>query len=63
MDYVIVVDAEDRHSLLPESTPVPAGWRAAAVRGSRQDCLDRISEVWTDIRPASIRRERESERT
>jgi MbtH protein len=63
MDYVIVVDAEDRHSLLPVSTPVPPGWRAAGFRGSKQDCLDRISRVWTDIRPAGIRREPEPERT
>ncbi|MEH1102315.1 MbtH family protein [Micromonospora sp. CPCC 205561] len=35
---------------------VPAGWRDAGRTGSRQECLEHIERVWTDMRPRSLRR-------
>ena len=38
-----------------KSTP-PDGWHTVGVAGPRQDCLDHIERVWTDMRPLSLRR-------
>lgn len=35
--------------------PPPAGWEEVRVTGSRDSCLAHIEEVWTDIRPRSVR--------
>jgi MbtH protein len=34
---------------------VPDGWSVAAGPSSRQEILDHIERVWTDMRPASLR--------
>jgi MbtH protein len=34
---------------------MPAGWRAEGKRGSQDECLRHIDEVWTDMRPLSVR--------
>ena len=54
--YTVVVNSEEQYSIWPESKPVPAGWREAGKTGDKQDCLDWIKEVWTDMRPLSVRR-------
>jgi len=53
--YVAVVNDEEQHSIWPERRPLPAGWRSTGVAGSKQECLDHIEEVWTDMRPRSLR--------
>jgi MbtH protein len=35
---------------------VPAGWRVVGKQGPKADCLAYIDEVWTDMRPLSLRR-------
>jgi MbtH protein len=35
---------------------LPAGWRADGFTGTEEECLAYIDEVWTDMRPASLRR-------
>ncbi|GAA2044065.1 hypothetical protein GCM10009839_54440 [Catenulispora yoronensis] len=54
-EYVVVVNGEEQYSIWPGSKAVPAGWRALEVRGSRQECVDHVDEVWTDLRPRSLR--------
>jgi MbtH protein len=54
--YLAVVNDEEQHSIWPESRPLPAGWRSAGVSGTKQQCLDHIEKVWTDMRPLSLRR-------
>ncbi|KAA2245924.1 MbtH family NRPS accessory protein, partial [Solihabitans fulvus] len=40
----------------PGDKDIPAGWRAEGTRGAKADCLAHIDEVWTDMRPLSLRR-------
>lgn len=54
--YRVVVNDEEQHALWPLTAEVPAGWRAEGFQGSRQECMDHVDEVWTDMRPASLRR-------
>lgn len=62
--YRVVVNHEEQYSIWPADRPAPAGWRDEGSSGSRSECLLRIEEVWTDIRPLSLRiriRERETQ--
>jgi MbtH protein len=52
----VVVNDEEQYSVWPAGRAVPAGWREIGVEGSRAECLAHIGEVWTDMRPASLRR-------
>ena len=53
--YRVVISDEERYSIWPEYKEIPWGWRADAKSGSKQACLDYIKEVWTDMRPLSLR--------
>lgn len=54
--YRVVVNEEEQYSLWPSARPLPAGWRAEGFEGRREECLDHIDVVWTDMRPRSVRR-------
>ncbi|KVE43167.1 MbtH family protein [Burkholderia sp. BDU5] len=54
--YTVVVNDEAQYSIWPTFRAVPAGWRETGVRGAKADCLAHIETVWTDMRPASLRR-------
>jgi MbtH protein len=55
--YLVVTNDEEQYSIWAEARPIPAGWSAEGFRGPRQACLDHIDEVWTDMRPLSLRRD------
>jgi MbtH protein len=57
--YRVVVNDEEQYSIWLADREVPAGWRAEGTEGARQDCLARIGEIWTDMRPLSLRRRME----
>ena len=57
MIYQVVISDEGRYSIWPEYREIPWGWRADDKRGKKQECLDYIETVWTDMRPLSLRRE------
>nr|AUD12001.1 OrbH [Burkholderia cepacia] len=54
--HTVVINDEEQYSIWPTFRPVPAGWREVGVRGPKADCLAHIETVWTDMRPASLRR-------
>ena len=54
--YRVVRNDEEQYSIWPVERELPAGWADTGTAGSRQDCLDHIDRVWTDMRPASLRR-------
>ncbi len=53
--YVIVRNDEEQYSIWRSDRSVPAGWDSVGEPASREDCLARIGELWTDMRPASLR--------
>jgi MbtH protein len=57
--YHVVVNHEEQYSIWPDYKEVPAGWRTVGKTGLKQECLDYIKEVWTDMRPLSLRRHME----
>jgi MbtH protein len=59
--YHVVANDEEQYSIWPQGHQMPAGWHAAGFEGSEQDCLVHIDEIWTDMRPASLRRRMEAD--
>jgi MbtH protein len=55
VQYLVVVNHEEQYSIWPSHSALPAGWRDAGKQGSREECLAHIREVWTDMRPLSLR--------
>ncbi|MEU6238288.1 MbtH family protein [Kitasatospora sp. NPDC047058] len=53
--YQVVVNHEEQYSIWPADRELPAGWRAEGPRGEKAHCLAHIDEVWTDMRPLSLR--------
>ncbi|WP_208921560.1 MbtH family protein [Streptomyces capitiformicae] len=53
--YQVVVNDEEQYSIWPADRELPAGWRAEGPRAEKAQCLAHIDEVWTDMRPLSLR--------
>ena len=54
--YLVVRNAEEQYSIWPEGREMPAGWEADGTVGPKDACLEHITQVWTDMRPLSLRR-------
>jgi MbtH protein len=52
----VVVNHEEQYSIWPADREPPAGWRTVGKEGTKAECLAYINEVWTDMRPLSLRR-------
>src|SRR5436190_5309242 len=57
--YKVVVNHEEQYSIWPEYKENPLGWKDAGKVGPKAECLAYIKEVWTDMRPLSLRRKME----
>jgi MbtH protein len=53
--YRVVINHEEQYSIWPEWKEIPAGWRAVGPTGTKDQCLAYVKEVWTDMRPLSLR--------
>jgi MbtH protein len=54
--HSVVINDEEQYSIWPAERDLPAGWRREGFTGTEDECLAYIDEVWTDMRPASLRR-------
>lgn len=57
--YRVVLNHEEQYSIWPVDRDIPAGWRTEGTEGKRSECLAHIGEVWTDMRPLSLRQRME----
>jgi MbtH protein len=53
--YRVVVNQEEQYSIWPHDAPTPMGWSHVGEAGTRTECLNYIEQVWTDMRPLSLR--------
>ncbi|MBB4634028.1 MbtH family protein [Longimicrobium terrae] len=53
--YRVVMNHEEQYSIYAADRELPAGWRDAGRTGTREECLAFVEEVWTDMRPLSLR--------
>jgi MbtH protein len=59
MVYKVVVNHEEQYSLWPADRENAPGWKDAGTRGTKAECLEYIKQVWTDMRPLSLRKRME----
>ena len=57
--YKVVRNHEEQYSIWPEYKPNPLGWDDVGKAGTKAECLAYIKEVWTDMRPLSLRKKME----
>ncbi len=57
--YKVVVNHEEQYSIWPAEKANPLGWTDAGKSGSKTECLAFIKDVWTDMRPLTLRRKME----
>jgi MbtH protein len=57
--YRVVANDEEQYSIWRADKEIPPGWREAGPTGPKSECLAYIKEVWTDMRPLSLRKQME----
>ena len=57
--YKVVVNREQMYSIWPADRENPLGWKEIGRVGAKQECLDYIEEVWTDMRPLALQEKME----
>jgi MbtH protein len=57
--YKVVVNYEEQYSIWPADREIPLGWTNVGKEGTKAECLAYIKEVWTDMRPLSLRQKME----
>lgn len=57
--YKVVINHEEQYAIWPANRELPLGWNEAGKEGTKQECLAYIEEVWTDMRPLSLRKKME----
>lgn len=57
--YKVVVNHEEQYSIWPADRENALGWNDVEKVGPKAECLAYIKEVWTDMRPLSLRKKME----
>ncbi|MGB9378891.1 MAG: MbtH family NRPS accessory protein [Mycobacteriales bacterium] len=53
--YDVVINDEEQYSIWFADRECPPGWKPTGFSGPKDACLEHIDEVWTDMRPRSLR--------
>jgi MbtH protein len=59
--YKVVVNHEEQYSIWPAYKDIPQGWSDTGKTGTKDECLAYIKEVWTDMRPLSLKKKMEAD--
>ena len=59
--FKVLVNDEEQYSLWREDWPSARGWRETGKSGTREECLEYVNQVWTDMRPLSLRKRMEAQ--
>ena len=60
-NYSVVINHEEQYSIWPDGQPLPRGYKYTGKKGSLEDCTSHIKQVWTDMRPLSLRKQMEDQ--
>jgi MbtH protein len=55
--YYVVVNHEEQYSIWFSDRIIPNGWTIVGEAAEKEQCLQRINEIWTDMRPLSLRQQ------
>lgn len=53
--FEVVINEEEQYSIWPHDKAIPSGWKKVGQQGPKEACLEYINEVWTDLRPLSLK--------
>ena len=59
--YKVVINDEEQYSIWPADRENAKGWQDVGKVGPKTECLAYIKEVWTDMRPLSLRKKMEEQ--
>lgn len=59
--YDVVMNHEEQYSIWQKEREIPNGWKTVGKSGTKDECLAYIKEVWTDMRPLSLRKKMEQQ--
>lgn len=57
--WKVVVNHEEQYSIWLADRENALGWNDAGKSGTKAECLAYIEEIWTDMRPLSLRKKME----
>jgi MbtH protein len=57
--YKVVINHEEQYSIWFADRENPPGWRDEGKTGTKKECIEHIDQVWTDMRPLSVRKQME----
>jgi len=49
--YKVMVNCEDHYSIWPIDRRNPLGWRDVGKRGTKDECISYIGNVWDGMKP------------
>ncbi len=52
--FKVVLNDEEQYSIWPSDKENALGWYDAGKQGSKEECLEYIKRVWTDMRPKTL---------
>lgn len=55
--FDVLINDEEQYSIWPAGGALPLGWKIFGAADSKEACLARIEQVWTDMRPLSLRKQ------
>jgi MbtH protein len=58
--YTVLMNDEGQYSLWLKERVVPRGWTTVKMEGTKSECAKYVDEVWTDMRPVSLRKQMDS---
>jgi MbtH protein len=58
--YKVVINGEEQYSIWPADRENAKGWQDVGKSGPKAECLAYIKDVWTDMRPLSLRQQMET---
>ncbi len=53
--FEVVINLEDQYSIWPQKKDMPYGWKTVGKTGPKDVCLMYIKEIWTDMKPKSLK--------
>lgn len=57
--YKVLVNSEGEYTIHPLERENLLGWTEIGKTGFKKECLDYIKDIWTDMRPLSLRKRME----
>ena len=56
-EYICLINEEEQYSIWFAWKEIPLGWKQVGPKGTKQEVLNYVKEVWTDMRPKSLRKQ------